>query len=80
VLWVGSILMLGYFLGNVPRVGPFLSENIDYAILVILAFTVVPIAWEWRRHRRTSSALADDNDGDGLPDRDIMGMDTTQHD
>jgi membrane-associated protein len=51
-LWVGSILLLGYFLGNVPRVGPFLSDNIDYAILVILGFTVIPVAWELIRHRR----------------------------
>ncbi len=52
VLWVTSITSLGYFLGNVPKVGPFLSENIDYAILVILMFTVVPLAIEWFKRRR----------------------------
>lgn len=77
VLWVGSILLLGYTLGHAF---PGLGENIDYAIMVILAFTVVPIGWEWWRHRRTASRAADDNDGDGVPDRDIMGMDTTKHD
>nr|WP_232523376.1 VTT domain-containing protein [Nocardioides sp. MAH-18] len=77
LLWVGSILLLGYTLG---QAFPGLGENIDKAILVILAFTVVPIAWEWWRHRRTSSRRADDNDGDGVPDLDIMGMDTTKHD
>jgi membrane-associated protein len=51
-LWVCSITLLGYFLGNVPKVGPFLSENIDYAILVILLFTVVPIAFEAVKRRR----------------------------
>ncbi|GAA4756313.1 VTT domain-containing protein [Nocardioides endophyticus] len=51
-LWVCSITLLGYFLGNVPKVGPFLSENIDYAILVILLFTVVPIAYEAIKRRR----------------------------
>lgn len=59
VLWVVSIMLLGYFLGNVPKVGPFLSENIDYAILVILLFTVVPVAFEAvkrRRHRRARRA------------------------
>lgn len=59
LLWVASILLLGYFLGNVPRVGPFLSENIDYAILVILSFTVVPIIWEWHRHRRHRARAAE---------------------
>lgn len=55
-LWVCSITMLGYFLGNVPKVGPFLSENIDYAILVILLFTVIPIAFEAIKHRRHQRA------------------------
>lgn len=77
VLWVGSILLLGFTLG---QAFPSLGENIDKAILVILAFTIVPIAWEWWRHKRTSSHKADDNDGDGVPDLDIMGMDTTKHD
>ena len=54
-LWVVSITSLGYFLGNVPRLGPFLSENIDYAILVILLFTVIPIAYEAIKRRRHHS-------------------------
>ncbi len=52
VLWVSSILLLGYFLGSAF---PSLGENIDTAIVVILAFSVIPIAYEWWRHRRTSS-------------------------
>jgi membrane-associated protein len=56
VFWVLSITLLGYFLGNVPKVGPFLSENIDFAIMAILAFSVIPIAYEWWRHRRHNSA------------------------
>jgi membrane-associated protein len=52
VLWVLSITLLGYFLGNVPKVGPFLSENIDLAILAILALSVIPVLYEWRKHRR----------------------------
>ena len=55
-IWVTSITTLGYFLGNVPKVGPFLSENIDYAILVILLFTVVPIGYEAIKRRRTHHA------------------------
>ena len=49
VLWVGSVLLLGYTLG---QAFPSLGENIDKALIAILAFTVVPIAWEWWRHRR----------------------------
>ena len=72
VLWVVSIMLLGYFLGSAF---PSLGENIDKAIVVILAFSVVPIAWEWWRHRRTSSRGAEDQDRDGRPDRDVMGLD-----
>jgi membrane-associated protein len=57
VLWVGSILLLGYTLG---QAFPSLGENIDKALLVILSFTVIPIAWEWRRHRRSSRGESPD--------------------
>lgn len=76
VLWVLSVLLMGYFLGSAF---PSLGENIDKAIIVILAFSVVPIVYEWWRHRRTSSPQADDNDHDGIPDLDITGRDTREH-
>lgn len=72
VMWVVSILLMGYFLGTAF---PALGEQIDKAILVILAFSVIPIVWEWLRHRRTASKKAEDLDHDGRPDRDIMGLD-----
>ncbi len=72
VLWVASILLMGYFLGSAF---PSLGQNIDKAIFVILAFSVIPIAYEWWRHRRTSSQAADDHDGDGRPDLSITGLD-----
>jgi len=58
VLWVVSIVLLGYFLGETF---PALGENIDYAVLVILAFSVIPFTYEWvkhRRNRRRASATA----------------------
>jgi membrane-associated protein len=70
--WVLSITLLGFFLG---RAFPGLGENIDKAIIVILAFSVIPIGWEWWRHKRTNAPEAADNDGDGVPDRDIAGQD-----
>ena len=73
LLWVGSILALGFFLGSAF---PSLGENIDKAIIVILSFSIIPIAYEWWRHRRTSSHAAEDNDRDGRPDRDILGAET----
>ncbi len=55
VLWVLTITLLGYFLGNAF---PWLKTNIDYAILVILAFSVVPVVIEWWRHRRQASSTS----------------------
>lgn len=49
VLWVVSITLLGYFLGAAI---PELGENIDYVTIAILAFSAVPLAWEWWRHKR----------------------------
>ncbi|MGA8850079.1 MAG: VTT domain-containing protein [Aeromicrobium sp.] len=49
VLWVLSITLLGYFLG---QTFPALGDNIDYAIIAILIFSVVPIVYEAIKHRR----------------------------
>jgi membrane-associated protein len=73
VLWVLSITLLGYFLG---AAFPGLGENIDKAILVILGFSVIPVAYEWWRHRHTAGPAGDDNDRDGVPDVDITGRKT----
>ncbi|MCW2834653.1 MAG: DedA family protein [Nocardioides sp.] len=70
--WVFSIILLGYFLGATFE---SLGENIDKAIIVILAFSLLPILFEGWRHRRTSGPAAQDNDRDGVPDRDIAGQD-----
>ena len=55
VLWVISITLMGYFLG---RSFPGLGENIDKAIIVILGFSLLPIAYEWWKHRREAAADA----------------------
>ncbi len=52
VLWVFSITMLGYFLG---RTFPSIGENIDYAMIAIVIFTVAPLAYEGIKHRRELS-------------------------
>ena len=53
--WVLSITLLGYFLG---RSFPSLGENIDKAIIVILAFSLIPVAYEIWKHRRTERSSA----------------------
>ncbi len=51
LLWVLSITLLGFFLG---QTFPALGKNIDYAVIAILAFSVIPVAYEWWKHRRHS--------------------------
>ncbi|HEY0903203.1 MAG TPA: VTT domain-containing protein [Marmoricola sp.] len=49
VLWVALITLLGYFLG---AAFPDLASNIDKAIVVIVAVSLVPVAYEWWKRRR----------------------------
>lgn len=49
VLWVLLVTLLGYFLG---AAFPDLASNIDKAIIVIVAFSLIPVAYEWWKHRR----------------------------
>ena len=58
VLWVASVLALGYFLGSAF---PTLGENIDKAIIVILAFSVIPVLYEWWKHRRQVDHVVEDS-------------------
>ena len=53
VLWATGLTLLGYFLGdNLPG----LEHNLEAAILLIVAVSVLPMVWEWWRHRQTSSS------------------------
>lgn len=48
VLWATGLTLLGYFLGGIS----FLQHNLEAAILVIVAVSVLPIVFELWRHRR----------------------------
>jgi membrane-associated protein len=52
VLWVGLFVPMGYFFGNMPTV----KENFSLVILAIIAISVMPIAVEAIRGRRSSAA------------------------
>jgi membrane-associated protein len=52
-LWVLSVTLLGYFLG---AAFPSLGENMDKAIIAILAFSLIPVAYEWWKHSRHVTA------------------------
>jgi len=48
-LWVGLFVFGGYFFGNLPIV----KRNFSFVILAIIVISVLPIAWEWVRLRRS---------------------------
>jgi membrane-associated protein len=54
-LWVASITLLGFFLGKKV---PWLRDNIDFVILAILAFSAIPVAFEYLKRRRHGKARA----------------------
>lgn len=52
VLWVTSVTVAGYFLGNVT----FVSNNLEAIIIAVVLVSVVPMVIEYLRHRRRSPA------------------------
>ncbi|HNM97404.1 MAG TPA: VTT domain-containing protein [Marmoricola sp.] len=53
LLWVGSLTLAGYFLGGIALI----RDNIEAVALLIVAVSVLPMVWEWWRHRRAARAL-----------------------
>jgi membrane-associated protein len=51
VLWATGLTMLGYFLGGIE----FLQDNIEATLLLLVAVSVLPMAFEWWRHRRVTA-------------------------
>ena len=48
LLWGAGITTLGYFLGEID----FIKNNIEIAIVAIVAVSLLPVAIEMRRHRK----------------------------
>ncbi|PWJ26709.1 membrane-associated protein [Branchiibius hedensis] len=53
VLWVVVVVLAGALLG---KAFPSLGKNIDLAILVIVFLSVLPMIYEWVKHRRAKTA------------------------
>jgi membrane-associated protein len=49
ILWVFSMVLLGYFLGNVPGV----NENLEYVILGIIIVTWIPVVRTYIKERKS---------------------------
>jgi membrane-associated protein len=48
VLWATGLTVLGYFLGGID----IIHDNLEAAILVIVAFSIAPMVFGYARHRR----------------------------
>jgi len=49
---VVSLIAAGYFFGNLPLV----KNNLTLAILGVIALSLLPIGFEWLRHRRAKAS------------------------
>jgi len=54
LLWGVGVTTLGYFLGEID----FVKNNLEIAAVVIVAISVLPIVFEFMRHRKEVAAVA----------------------
>ena len=57
VLWVLSVTFAGYFLG---KAFPALGKNIDVVIMGLVLLSVLPMVYEWFKHRSRTKALVEE--------------------
>jgi membrane-associated protein len=55
VLWAAGLTLLGYFLG---KSFPGLQDKLEIAILLIIGVSVLPMVFEYVKHRRAANAIA----------------------
>ncbi len=48
ITWVALFTFAGYFFGNIP----FMRDNFEYVIIVIILVSVLPMVYEWLKSRR----------------------------
>ncbi|XVX19841.1 DedA family protein [Actinomycetota bacterium] len=56
VLWACGVTLLGYFLGSIQ----FVHDNLEAAILLIVFVSVLPMVFEWFRHRSASRTVVEE--------------------
>lgn len=54
-VWAIGVTSLGHFLGQVT----FIRENIEYAIIVLVFVSLLPMVFEFARHRRNAKRALD---------------------
>lgn len=51
VLWIGSLSVAGYFLGEIPWV----KQNIEWIVIGLIVLTTIPLITTWRQESRRKS-------------------------
>jgi membrane-associated protein len=51
IAWVLICTLAGYFFGNIPVV----KKNFELVVVGIVLLSVLPVAWEWWRHSRSTA-------------------------
>jgi membrane-associated protein len=51
-MWTALFVFLGYFFGNIP----FVKANFELAIVGIIAISVLPMIYEWLKHRSNNDS------------------------
>ncbi|HYE16720.1 MAG TPA: VTT domain-containing protein [Pyrinomonadaceae bacterium] len=64
--WVFSMILAGYFLGNLlrDRFGVNLDEHIEWVVIIVVALSLMPPLIEYLKHRREKKARLRDGAGD----------------
>jgi membrane-associated protein len=52
-IWAVGITLLGYFLGNIE----FVKKNLEFILILVVFISVVPIVFEYVKHRRERAGL-----------------------
>ncbi len=53
-IWATGVTLLGYFLGNIP----FVKDNIELMLLLVVFVSVLPVVYEFIKHRREARHAA----------------------
>ena len=51
VIWAVGVTLAGYFLGTIP----FVKDNIEAILLLVVLVSVIPIVIEFVKHRRQNA-------------------------
>ena len=57
VLWATGLTLIGYFLGEAV---PALSDHLELAVLLIVGISVLPMVYEYLKHRREAHESAEE--------------------